>query len=297
MVAGRMLTLSLSLLNIDHVQLGSQWNFKNVISPYHRMYYIEEGEGAIEDKNGILKLEAGHLYLIPNYTLCNLFCENYLSQYYVQFFEEPSDISPIFGNFNYACKVPASDIDVDNFKRLVEINPGRGLEGSDNPEIYEKQIHYQRYQALNELQRRSAFIESQGILLQLISRFLDQEPYIRKKAEAIPVNILDAIRFISIHLHNELSVSKLAERYGFNPQYFSRLFEEHLGLGPQAYVIKKRIERAKHMISSQNMSFTEIAERTGFGSISSFSKCFKRETGLSPRHYKSGLDGEGYRSF
>ncbi len=129
---------TLSLLNIDYVQLDSRWNYKNVISPYHRIYYIDAGEGEISDTSKTLKLEAGYLYIIPSYTLCNLVCESHLSQYFVQFFEESADGTSLFSDVRVVHRVKASDIDLINFRRLVEINPGRGINRSDNPQVYEK---------------------------------------------------------------------------------------------------------------------------------------------------------------
>ncbi|MES2484520.1 MAG: AraC family transcriptional regulator, partial [Bacteroidota bacterium] len=226
MQAKRILKQSISLLNTDYVQLDLRWNYKNVISPYHRIYFIDDGEGTIEDTEKTLTLEAGYLYIIPSYTLCNLACESFLSQFFVQFFEESSDGTSIFGNAHFVYKVAAREIDIINFRRLIELNPDRGLDRSDNPEIYEKHSYYEKYQSLNDLQSHSDFIETQGILLQLISRFSMPEQYYQKRPD-IPVKMLDAVRFITINFHRELSVRLLADRYNCNPQYFSRLFEQH----------------------------------------------------------------------
>src|SRR5690242_335453 len=127
----RILKHSFSLLNTDHVKLGKQWNYKNVISPYHRIYYIDEGYGEISNHENTLKLESGYLYLIPSFTLCDLTCTEYLSQYFVQFFEESSDGISLFANSRSLFKVKANEIDMINFNRLVEINPGRGINRSD----------------------------------------------------------------------------------------------------------------------------------------------------------------------
>lgn len=285
MLTKRILKHSVSLLNADYVKLDSKWNYKNVISPYHRIYYIDDGKGEIEDTEKTLTLEPGYLYIIPNYTLCNLVCNSFLGQYFVQFFEESTDGTSIFGNTNFVYKLAAKEIDVLNFKRLIELNPGRGLDRSNDPIIYEKHSYYKQYQELNDLQSYSDFIETQGILLQLISRFSMPEQF-NHKANDVPVKILDAIRFISINIHQELSIHFLADRYNCNSQYFSRLFEQYMGIRPQAYIIQKRLERAKHMICSGTLSLTDIAERTGFGSLSSFSKTFKNEIGQSPRSYR-----------
>lgn len=123
----RVLRHTFSMLNVDYVKLGTRWNYKNVISPYHRIYYIDEGDGEISDTEKTVRLEAGYLYFIPSFTLCNLICHGYLSQYFVQFFEESPDGTTLFTNSRAVFKVKASEIDIVNFQRLVAINPGRGI--------------------------------------------------------------------------------------------------------------------------------------------------------------------------
>ncbi|WDF57289.1 helix-turn-helix domain-containing protein [Mucilaginibacter sp. KACC 22063] len=285
----RVLRHTFSLLNTDHVKLDRRWNYKNVISPYHRIYYIDEGEGEISNMETALKLEAGYLYIIPSFTLCNLTCQSYLSQFFVQFFEESSDGISMFANNRSLFKVKANEIDVINFKRLVTINPGRGINRSDNPRIYEKNVFYKEYQDLNNQQNMADFLETQGLLLQLVARFATAEVFKQKEVRYIPVKILDSISYISVSLHLPLSVSLLAERANLNPEYFSRLFQEFTGIRPLAYINEKRIERAQYLVVTSPMTYSEIAEQTGFESLSHFSRNFKQITGLCPRAYKQQI--------
>ncbi len=138
----RALKHTFTLLNVDHVVLGSKWNYKNVISPYFRLYYIDAGAGEISDISRTLQLEPGFLYIIPSFTLCNLCCKDHLGQFFIQFFEESSDGISLFANNRSIIKIKATAIDIMNFSRLLEINPGRGINRSDNPKIYEKSIFY-----------------------------------------------------------------------------------------------------------------------------------------------------------
>ena len=153
----RILTHNFSLLNIDHVRLDSRWNYTNVISPYHRIYYITEGEGWISHFEKKLKLETGYLYIIPSFTLCNLTCDSFLDQYFVQFFEDSSNGISLFADNRSIFKVLAKEIDLVNFERLVHINPGRGINRSDNPRIYEKDVYYKEYQQLNNQQTAAQY--------------------------------------------------------------------------------------------------------------------------------------------
>lgn len=285
----RILKHTFSLLNIDHAKLGDKWNYKNVISPYFRLYYINEGVGELSNVEKSLTLEAGYLYIIPSFTLCNLYCESYLEQYFVHFFEESPDGISLFSKHRSIFKVKASETDILNFKRLLTINPGRGINRSDNPKVYEKDVYYKEYQKLNDHQNFSIFIETQGILLQLISRFLT--PGIFKQSEMVqtPTTIMDAISYISLHLDKELSVSLLAYRSNLNTDYFSRIFKQYTGIRPLDFIHSKRIERAQYLIFTTNMPISAIAIITGFENVFYFSKIFKKVTGISPGKYKKQI--------
>lgn len=290
----RALKHTFTLLNVDHVKLDSRWNYKNVISPYFRLYYIDGGEGEIWDVSAKIKLEPGFLYIIPSFTLCNLVCPHHLSQYFVQFFEESSDGISLFENNRSILKVKATEIDILNFARLLEINPGRGINRSDNPRVYEKNIFYKEYQELNNRQSMSTFAETHGILLQLVSRFLTQEILTHKDGGHVPVKILNAISYIQLNLNRDLSVASLAKRANLHTDYFSRLFHQHTGERPVRYIHEKRIERAQYLIVTTQMTFADIATQTGFENVFYFSKIFKKITGMSPGNYKKQMDMIGF---
>lgn len=290
----RALKHTFTLLNVDHVKLDSKWNYKNVISPYFRLYYIDAGEGEIWDVSAEVRLEPGFLYIIPSFTLCNLVCKSYLSQHFVQFFEESSDGISLFENNRSIIKIKATEIDILNFTRLLEINPGRGINRSDNPRVYEKNIYYKEYQELNNRQSMSTFIETHGILLQLVSRFLTQETFKYRDAGHVPVKILNTISYIQLNLTRDLSVTSLAKRANLHTDYFSRLFHQHTGERPVKYIHEKRIERAQYLIVTTLMTFSEIATQTGFENVFYFSKIFKKITGMSPGNYKKQMDMIGF---
>lgn len=282
----RILTHNFSLLNVDAVKLDSRWNYKNIVSPYHRIYYIAGGDGEISNFEKKFRLESGFLYIIPSFTLCNLVCDSFLDQYFVQFFEESSDGMSLFAENRSIFKVQAKEIDIHNFERLVHINPGRGINRSDDPKIYEKDVYYKEYQELNHRQNTAQFLETQGILLQLVARFAQPEIIAQKERQHIPVKILDTISHITVNLHLPLSVKLLASRVHQNSEYFSRLFQQYTGSRPLAYITEKRIERAQYLIMTSKAKYSEIAQRTGFESLSHFSRTFKKISGMNPSEYK-----------
>lgn len=290
----RALQHTFSLLNVDHVHLTVRWNYRNIISPYYRIYYIDSGEGEITDPEVTLKLEPGYLYIIPSFTLCNMSCNDRLSQYFVQFFEESSDGLSLFANNRTILKAEATLLDVALFTRLVEINPGRGINRSDNPRVYEKDIFYKEYQELNNQQNRTTYMETQGILLQLVSRFLNPQIYQYHENNVISVKIIETLNYILVNLHQELSVAHLASRINQNIDYFSRQFKLHTGARPVNYINEKRIERAQYLMATSRMTYSEISIQLGFDNLSYFSKTFKKFTGMSPRDYKKQIYMVGF---
>ncbi|HQE34355.1 MAG TPA: AraC family transcriptional regulator [Flavobacterium alvei] len=277
---------SFSLLHIDYVKLNQNWNYNNVISPYYRLYYIDEGMGTVSDNSNRLILEPGYLYLIPSFTLCNLNCEAYLSQYFIQFFEESPDGISLFTNNRLVMKLATTAIDIILIKRLLETNPGRGINRSDNPKVYEKEAYYKEYRLLNEAMKTHRKFENQGILLQLISRFLSSNGFKSSASQSVPSKILDTMSYVQLHLGENLTVTKLAQRVNQNQDYFSKQFLLHTGQRPLNYIHEKKIERAQYLIATTNKSFLEIALDTGFSNLPHFSKIFKQIVSLTPREYR-----------
>jgi AraC family transcriptional regulator len=282
----RFLKHTFSLLNVEYVKLNRNWDFKNVLSPYYRLYYIDAGEGLISTDHASLVLEPGYLYLIPSFTLCSLSCKEYMGQFFIQFFEDSSNGLSLFQHNRTIIKVPALEIDIENIKRILQINPGRGINRSNNPKVYEKHIYYEEYQELNNNQSTAVFIETQGIIYQLISRFLTLGTFRDLSMRTIPEKILDAMNFIQVNLKLPLTVASLSQRANLHQDYFSRLFLQHSGQRPLPYIQEKKIERAQYLMTTTRMSYAEISEETGFGDVSYFSRVFKKTTGSTPDKYK-----------
>lgn len=275
-----------SLLNTDYVQLNESWNYLNVISPFYRLYLIDNGMGYLSNPDQSITLEEGYLYLIPSFTIFNQTCPSHLSQYYVHFIEESPDGSSLFIRNRKLFRMEATDTDVVLFKRLIDINPGRDLRKSDNPRVYEKSNVLREFRQANTRQSLSSTLESQGIIQVLLSRFLDCNEYATNVSMDIPSRIMDAIHYIQTHLGENISIGELAVRASLSTDHFSRSFLQHIGQRPLQYMQQKRIERAQFLILTSGLTFAEIAEQTGFDSLSYFTRVFKCNTGKTPGAYR-----------
>ena len=134
--------------------------------------------------------------------------------------------------------------------------------------------------------RAATYLETQGIIMQLLSRFLASKQSSSKHAQIIPSKILDAMSYIQMNLNQPLTIIHLAQRANQHQDYFSRQFLQYTGERPLNYIHEKRIERAQYLITTTNMIYTDIAGETGFNSLPHFSKIFKKVTGTTPENYR-----------
>jgi AraC-like DNA-binding protein len=97
----------------------------------------------------------------------------------------------------------------------------------------------------------------------------------------------EVVEFINRHYARPLTVAALARRARLSPFHFIRAFRAATGLTPHQYLRERRLERARHLLSTTTMPVTEICQSVGFTSLGSFSNLFRRATGQSPVAYRA----------
>jgi AraC family transcriptional regulator of adaptative response / DNA-3-methyladenine glycosylase II len=83
------------------------------------------------------------------------------------------------------------------------------------------------------------------------------------------------------------SVDELAERLGITARHLHRLFLQHVGAGPQAVAITRRLHFAKQLLDDTRMSVSDIATAAGFGSQRQLHALVQRTWGRSPRDLRA----------
>jgi AraC family transcriptional regulator len=92
--------------------------------------------------------------------------------------------------------------------------------------------------------------------------------------------------FIDIHLAEEISLAALAELAGLSVYHFARAFRRSFGTPPHRYHMARRMDRARILLQKPVLSVTQIGIQLGFGETSSFTRAFRKCTGLSPTEYR-----------
>lgn len=95
-----------------------------------------------------------------------------------------------------------------------------------------------------------------------------------------------AVEHIDENIQQSPTLDELAALVEMNPQYFSRTFKKWVGLPPHRYIVGRKVERAKSLLKTTDLSLVEIAFRVCIASQSHFTTVFRRLTGKTPRAYR-----------
>jgi AraC family transcriptional regulator len=94
------------------------------------------------------------------------------------------------------------------------------------------------------------------------------------------------VEFIETHLAEEISLAALAELAELSLFHFARAFTQSFGVPPHRYHMARRMDRARSLLQKPALSVTQIGIQIGFRETSSFTKAFRRFTGLTPTEYR-----------
>lgn len=115
-----------------------------------------------------------------------------------------------------------------------------------------------------------------------------QSPYsvMTRPMESSDGPISECQVWIADHYATANPVEKMVARSGLNARTFSRRFRAATGFAPIEYVQALRVEEAKQMLETDELSNDEVGAAIGYDDPASFRRVFKRGTGLSPAAYR-----------
>lgn len=146
-----------------------------------------------------------------------------------------------------------------------------------------KHIYFSaNYSAISELETAE---EIDAWSLKLLKQIFDS---LRDEKNSDFDLIIKVDEYINAHLEDDISLDDISGYVYLSPIYFSRYFKKCTGENFSSYLIRKRIEKAKELLSETNLKVYQIGEKTGFGSIYYFNRVFKQYTGLTPNEYRKG---------
>lgn len=95
-----------------------------------------------------------------------------------------------------------------------------------------------------------------------------------------------ARRFAETHLARPLTVNDLARESGLSRFHFSRLFTEHTGLAPAAWLVEQRVKEVARLLRSTKLPLKAIATQCGFPNANYLGRVFRQHAGIPPAAYR-----------
>ncbi len=130
----------------------------------------------------------------------------------------------------------------------------------------------------NYMDMLNVLVSEMLIMLERIDNLTSPEQQIYK--------IQFAQSFIDENFSQKIDFSSLSKQSGYSYDRFRHLFKDLIGCSPSNYILHKRLQHAKMLLSETKMKNAFIALECGFSNEAQFCSLFKRETGVTPGDYR-----------
>jgi AraC family transcriptional regulator len=125
------------------------------------------------------------------------------------------------------------------------------------------------------------------MMAKIVNRYSSmKKTHIANKTHA-PANMKKVLDYLHSNLDREIKIVELAMMMELSPYHFTRIFKEYLGVSPYQYILNVKLEKSKDYLINTDTSIVSIASILGFSSQSHFQSFFKKQTGLTPKKFRS----------
>lgn len=105
--------------------------------------------------------------------------------------------------------------------------------------------------------------------------------------------IVEVVKHIEDHLHEDLSVQDVAKFSGYSSHHFQKMFAAVVGMSLGTYIRRRRLTKAAQKLFSTECRIIEIAQESGFDSQEAFSRAFKAMFAITPNAYREQRPSPG----
>ena len=125
------------------------------------------------------------------------------------------------------------------------------------------------------------------LLLEISREYLQAEHF---GQDLLPTAVQDIIEWVQSHFDQPLTVSGLAEKFGYHPTYLSALIKQYTGYPLVTYINRTRISVSKNLLNSHSLTIRQISSMCGFADEKHFMKLFRQFEGMTPTQYRKAFD-------
>jgi AraC-like DNA-binding protein len=277
--------LEFKVLAVQRTAAGRWWNFKNVISPFSRLWLILGGRAQVRHHGREFILKPGGLHLVPPFTAHDCFCASRLDHYHLHFVSRLPAGVDLFSLLDCAFQLPASPETHPYFQRLEALHPDRKLPCYDPG-----RDEYRSFPISSEFDRphlsTASWFETNGLLTLLLAPFLKTAQVHEGVHARVTRQFLAVQEFIHEHIRELILLGDLARAANLHPTYFSDRFQKLVGIRPLEYLMRYRLERAQFLLLTSPAPIKQVAYEVGIPDPAYFTRAFSRFWRVSPTEYR-----------
>ncbi len=255
--------IQLSIHRVTYKSGKINWGRTNWIAPVNRFCYIIDGEGYFNIDGNEFRPTAGHLVLLP-----------YGKK--ITYRNEPHHPYT-----RYICDFSATVHEVPLF-HIIETTPCVNV--SHTAAAAER---FRELKLSMDDPGFTSLMRAKSALLDILALYLETNPSVHTTiSESLPSDKLNMLMaYIEDHLHEPITVDEMAKQLHYNSSYFHQVFKKATGMTPIQYVIRRKVEHAKQLLSTTDNSISSVADAVGM-QFQHFSSVFKQHTGVPPSVYR-----------
>ncbi len=215
----------------------------------------------------------GDIIFVPSETIHEVTAETYDKQLVGLVFD-PESFNLPFTNYNY-------NVILNNNKIFNYIFP-------PEHEYYENiNKHFTRAIVHYHNKNDTYKLEISAHILLLLSALLKfYVPDLQKTSNDMFYKIQPALDYIDKHYSEKIYISTLSSILNVCDDHFIRMFKKAMHQTPNQFIVNVRIQKAMILLSSTEMSISQISEKTGFSSYAHFCNTFTAKNDVTPRIYR-----------
>lgn len=231
--------------------------------PNYSCLLILSGEGTYIDDQFHLPLKPGDfVQRYPNHTHSTLVTTDDWEELYIIFGAELYDILVAMNVISSKRPVLQTGLDFDLIEQMISF--------------------YDKLSSLDAFEL--PLLLSDAIAITSRAHYLDKlNTQSCETAEALNISC----RYMTAHIHERPPLEEVADHIHMGYEKFRKSFSHHFGISPGYYMIQKRIHLAQKQLSDPAKTVKEIALELGYSDAFTFSKQFKKLTGVSPSEFRA----------
>lgn len=142
---------------------------------------------------------------------------------------------------------------------------------------------------LKEYQSQKIFCAQRlsGLFLSVLSQCYRTLSLGQGRRSFSAARIDEILNYVQEHYAEDITNEKIGQQFNYHANYLNKQVMKYTGKSLHQYLLSYRISKAVDMLTSTDMTISEIAAATGFSDIYHFSKTFRQRTGISPTELRS----------